>query len=148
MDVSSLSVSGTAMNHAKINSNFYIETGEMRSADYDPQSWGFDKALMCESLRTLPPLLCWYPKRGTTKTWTSFCDSFRIKTFLYYSALLDGNFLAIGSHDNYIYIYAVAENGRKYSRVGKCSVSAFFHSSLLRMDFIQKFTTSESVSVH
>lgn len=36
---------------------------------------------------------------------------------------LDGNFLAIGSHDNYIYIYAVAENGRKYSRVGKCSVS-------------------------
>lgn len=36
---------------------------------------------------------------------------------------LDGNFLAIGSHDNYIYVYAVAENGRKYSRVGKCSVS-------------------------
>uniref|UniRef100_A0A7N6BJD2 HELP domain-containing protein n=1 Tax=Anabas testudineus TaxID=64144 RepID=A0A7N6BJD2_ANATE len=35
----------------------------------------------------------------------------------------DGNFLAIGSHDNYIYVYAVAENGRKYSRVGKCSVS-------------------------
>uniref|UniRef100_A0A668AJY9 EMAP like 1 n=1 Tax=Myripristis murdjan TaxID=586833 RepID=A0A668AJY9_9TELE len=34
----------------------------------------------------------------------------------------DGNFLAIGSHDNYIYIYAVAENGRKYSRVGKCSL--------------------------
>lgn len=39
---------------------------------------------------------------------------------------LDGNFLAIGSHDNYIYIYAVAENGRKYSRVGKCSVSSVF----------------------
>lgn len=37
---------------------------------------------------------------------------------------LDGNFLAIGSHDNYIYVYAVAENGRKYSRVGKCSVSS------------------------
>lgn len=35
----------------------------------------------------------------------------------------DGNFLAIGSHDSYIYIYAVSENGRKYSRVGKCSVS-------------------------
>ncbi|CAB1334876.1 unnamed protein product, partial [Coregonus sp. 'balchen'] len=32
----------------------------------------------------------------------------------------DGNFLAIGSHDNYIYIYAVGESGRKYSRVGKC----------------------------
>uniref|UniRef100_A0A4W5RKW8 EMAP like 1 n=1 Tax=Hucho hucho TaxID=62062 RepID=A0A4W5RKW8_9TELE len=34
----------------------------------------------------------------------------------------DGNFLAIGSHDNYIYIYAVGESGRKYSRVGKCSI--------------------------
>uniref|UniRef100_A0A8C7RKG9 EMAP like 1 n=1 Tax=Oncorhynchus mykiss TaxID=8022 RepID=A0A8C7RKG9_ONCMY len=33
----------------------------------------------------------------------------------------DGNFLAIGSHDNYIYIYAVGESGRKYGRVGKCS---------------------------
>lgn len=38
----------------------------------------------------------------------------------------DGNFLAIGSHDSYIYIYAVAENGRKYSRVGKCSVGTCF----------------------
>lgn len=40
----------------------------------------------------------------------------------------DGNFLAIGSHDNYIYIYAVAENGRKYSRVGKCSVSTCIYA--------------------
>lgn len=45
--------------------------------------------------------------------------------FLFY---LDGNFLAIGSHDNYIYIYAVAENGRKYSRVGKCSVSTCIYA--------------------
>lgn len=37
---------------------------------------------------------------------------------------LDGSFLAVASHDNYVYIYAVMENGRKYSRVGKCSVSA------------------------
>lgn len=36
----------------------------------------------------------------------------------------DGNFLAIGSHDNCIYIYGVSDNGRKYTRVGKCSVSA------------------------
>lgn len=36
---------------------------------------------------------------------------------------LDGNFLAVASHDNFIYIYAVTENGRKYSRVGKCTVS-------------------------
>lgn len=36
---------------------------------------------------------------------------------------VDGNFLAIGSHDNCIYIYGVSDNGRKYTRVGKCSVS-------------------------
>lgn len=36
---------------------------------------------------------------------------------------LDGNFLAVSSHDNFVYIYAVTENGRKYSRVGKCTVS-------------------------
>lgn len=38
--------------------------------------------------------------------------------------VVDGNFLAIGSHDNCIYIYGVSDNGRKYTRVGKCSVSA------------------------
>ncbi|XP_034024391.1 echinoderm microtubule-associated protein-like 2 isoform X2 [Thalassophryne amazonica] len=32
----------------------------------------------------------------------------------------DGNFLAVASHDNFVYIYAVTENGRKYTRVGKC----------------------------
>ncbi|XP_038142176.1 echinoderm microtubule-associated protein-like 1 isoform X6 [Cyprinodon tularosa] len=42
----------------------------------------------------------------------------------------DGNFMAIGSHDNYIYIYAVAENGRKYSRVGKCSGHSSFITHL------------------
>ncbi|XP_049595381.1 echinoderm microtubule-associated protein-like 1 isoform X6 [Syngnathus scovelli] len=42
----------------------------------------------------------------------------------------DGNFLAIGSHDSYIYIYAVAENGRKYSRVGKCSGHSSFITHL------------------
>uniref|UniRef100_A0A671YNV0 EMAP like 1 n=1 Tax=Sparus aurata TaxID=8175 RepID=A0A671YNV0_SPAAU len=42
----------------------------------------------------------------------------------------DGNFLVIGSHDNYIYIYAVAENGRKYSRVGKCSGHSSFITHL------------------
>uniref|UniRef100_W5NC28 EMAP like 1 n=1 Tax=Lepisosteus oculatus TaxID=7918 RepID=W5NC28_LEPOC len=42
----------------------------------------------------------------------------------------DGNFLAIGSHDNYIYIYGVNENGRKYSRVGKCSGHSSFITHL------------------
>ncbi|XP_038641850.1 echinoderm microtubule-associated protein-like 2 isoform X3 [Scyliorhinus canicula] len=42
----------------------------------------------------------------------------------------DGNFLAIGSHDNYVYIYAVAENGRKYNRVGRCSGHSSFVTHL------------------
>lgn len=33
----------------------------------------------------------------------------------------DGSLLAVGSHDNFIYLYNVSEKGRKYSRYGKCS---------------------------
>lgn len=36
--------------------------------------------------------------------------------------------MAIGSHDNCIYIYGVSDNGRKYTRVGKCSVGALLFS--------------------
>ncbi|XP_038141876.1 echinoderm microtubule-associated protein-like 2 isoform X2 [Cyprinodon tularosa] len=42
----------------------------------------------------------------------------------------DGNFLAVGSHDNFVYIYAVSENGRKYSRVGKCTGHSSFVTHL------------------
>ncbi|ETE66193.1 Echinoderm microtubule-associated protein-like 1, partial [Ophiophagus hannah] len=42
----------------------------------------------------------------------------------------DGNFLAIGSHDNCIYIYSVSDNGRKYSRIGKCSGHSSFITHL------------------
>lgn len=35
----------------------------------------------------------------------------------------DGNLLAIGSRDNYIYVYQVTDDGRRYSRVGRCMVS-------------------------
>ncbi|TSK42137.1 Echinoderm microtubule-associated protein-like 4 [Bagarius yarrelli] len=35
---------------------------------------------------------------------------------------VDGALLAVGSHDNFIYLYTVSDNGRKYSRYGKCSV--------------------------
>ncbi|XP_041090623.1 echinoderm microtubule-associated protein-like 2 isoform X1 [Polyodon spathula] len=42
----------------------------------------------------------------------------------------DGNYLAVGSHDNFIYIYAVTENGKKYSRVGKCTGHSSFVTHL------------------
>nr|XP_033469193.1 echinoderm microtubule-associated protein-like 4 isoform X1 [Epinephelus lanceolatus] len=34
---------------------------------------------------------------------------------------VDGSLLAVGSHDNFIYLYTVSERGRKYSRYGKCT---------------------------
>ncbi|XP_041107594.1 echinoderm microtubule-associated protein-like 4 [Polyodon spathula] len=34
---------------------------------------------------------------------------------------IDGSLLAVGSHDNFIYLYTVSENGKKYSRSGKCT---------------------------
>ncbi|XP_056147319.1 echinoderm microtubule-associated protein-like 4 [Lampris incognitus] len=34
---------------------------------------------------------------------------------------VDGTLLAVGSHDNFIYLYTVGDKGRKYSRYGKCS---------------------------
>uniref|UniRef100_A0A3P9A660 EMAP like 4 n=1 Tax=Esox lucius TaxID=8010 RepID=A0A3P9A660_ESOLU len=33
---------------------------------------------------------------------------------------VDGTLLAVGSHDNFIYLYTVSEKGRKYTRFGKC----------------------------
>lgn len=41
----------------------------------------------------------------------------------------DGSLLAVGSHDNFIYLYTVSERGRKYSRYGKCTVSAAISST-------------------
>lgn len=35
----------------------------------------------------------------------------------------DGAYLAVGSHDNLVYVYKVDQGGRKVSRLGKCSVS-------------------------
>nr|XP_038028208.1 echinoderm microtubule-associated protein-like 3 isoform X10 [Anas platyrhynchos] len=42
----------------------------------------------------------------------------------------DGSFLAIGSHDNVIYIYSVAEGGRKYTRFGRCTGHSSFITHL------------------
>uniref|UniRef100_A0A674DV67 EMAP like 3 n=1 Tax=Salmo trutta TaxID=8032 RepID=A0A674DV67_SALTR len=42
----------------------------------------------------------------------------------------DGSFLAVGSHDNFIYIYNVTESGRRYSRYGKCNGHSSFITHL------------------
>ncbi|XP_064158162.1 echinoderm microtubule-associated protein-like 2 [Anguilla rostrata] len=42
----------------------------------------------------------------------------------------DGAYLAVKSHDNFVYIYAVTENGRKYSRAGKCTGHSSFVTHL------------------
>ncbi|XP_072840334.2 echinoderm microtubule-associated protein-like 3 isoform X1 [Pogona vitticeps] len=42
----------------------------------------------------------------------------------------DGDFLAIGSHDNFIYIYSVEECGHKYTRLGRCTGHSSFITHL------------------
>ncbi|XP_067011712.2 echinoderm microtubule-associated protein-like 2 isoform X2 [Anabrus simplex] len=42
----------------------------------------------------------------------------------------NGNLIALGSRDNNIYIYQVAEEGRKYSRVGRCTGHSSFITHL------------------
>ncbi|XP_028988915.1 echinoderm microtubule-associated protein-like 3 isoform X1 [Betta splendens] len=42
----------------------------------------------------------------------------------------DGSFLAVGSHDNFIYIYSVTESGRRYARFGKCNGHSSFITHL------------------
>ena len=78
------------------------------------------------SLPPLPSALLSHPVHRETSPGSTTPTTSRSHLLL--SSYLDGNFLAIGSHDNYIYIYAVAEQGRKYGRVGKCSVSHVINS--------------------
>ncbi|KAK7176880.1 hypothetical protein R3I93_000965 [Phoxinus phoxinus] len=42
----------------------------------------------------------------------------------------DGSFLAVGSHDNFIYIYNVTDGGRRYMRFGKCTGHSSFITHL------------------
>ncbi|KAG7495720.1 echinoderm microtubule-associated protein-like 3 isoform X1 [Solea senegalensis] len=42
----------------------------------------------------------------------------------------DGSFLAVGSHDNFIYIYTVTDSGRRYTRFGKCNGHSSFITHL------------------
>lgn len=37
---------------------------------------------------------------------------------------VDGSMVALGSRDNQIYIYQVSDDGLKYNRVGRCTVSS------------------------
>ncbi|CAO2626693.1 Echinoderm microtubule-associated protein-like 2 [Lemmus lemmus] len=49
----------------------------------------------------------------------------------------DGAYLAVGSHDNLVYVYTVDQGGRKVSRLGKCSG----HSSFItHLDWAQDST--------
>lgn len=52
---------------------------------------------------------------------TRVCEAIRVRGPPRVPA--DGAFLAIGSHDNVIYIYSVTEEGRRYNRFGRCTVS-------------------------
>jgi WD40 repeat protein len=47
----------------------------------------------------------------------------------------DGQLLALGSRDNYIYIYQVTDGAKHYTRLGRCTVS--FGRSMVNI-----FTTS------
>ncbi|KAF7644274.1 hypothetical protein LDENG_00224800 [Lucifuga dentata] len=42
----------------------------------------------------------------------------------------DGSFLAVGSHDNFIYIYSVTDGGRRYVRFGRCNGHSSFITHL------------------
>ncbi|XP_042903129.1 echinoderm microtubule-associated protein-like 2 isoform X6 [Parasteatoda tepidariorum] len=42
----------------------------------------------------------------------------------------DGRFLAVGSHDNYIYVYQVDDECKKYNRIGRCMGHSSFITHL------------------
>uniref|UniRef100_A0A8C4RAU6 Uncharacterized protein n=1 Tax=Eptatretus burgeri TaxID=7764 RepID=A0A8C4RAU6_EPTBU len=42
----------------------------------------------------------------------------------------DGSMLAIGSHENFIFLYSVMESGRRYARMGKCTGHSSFITHL------------------
>uniref|UniRef100_A0A671NGP4 Echinoderm microtubule-associated protein-like 4 n=1 Tax=Sinocyclocheilus anshuiensis TaxID=1608454 RepID=A0A671NGP4_9TELE len=47
---------------------------------------------------------------------------------------LDGTLLAVGSHDNFIYLYTVSDKGRKYSRYGKCTGDDLKHLPCVKIN--------------
>ncbi|OXB61984.1 hypothetical protein ASZ78_002629 [Callipepla squamata] len=66
------------------------------------------------------PLSRWFVLDAETRDLVSIhTDGNEQLSVMRYS--VDGTLLAVGSHDNFIYLYIVTENGRKYSRHGKCT---------------------------
>uniref|UniRef100_A0A8B9QEP2 Echinoderm microtubule-associated protein-like 4 n=1 Tax=Apteryx owenii TaxID=8824 RepID=A0A8B9QEP2_APTOW len=66
------------------------------------------------------PLSRWFVLDAETRDLVSIhTDGNEQLSVMRYS--VDGTLLAVGSHDNFIYLYVVTENGRKYSRYGKCT---------------------------
>ncbi|KAM9294651.1 echinoderm microtubule-associated protein-like 1 [Gastrophryne carolinensis] len=111
--------------------NFVLQgtlSGDFTSITQDPaQSAGFHPSGSVVAIGTLTGR--WFVLDTESKDLvTVHTDGNEQLSVMCYSP--DGNFLAIGSHDNYIYIYAVSENGRKYSRIGKCSGHSSFITHL------------------
>lgn len=56
----------------------------------------------------------------------------------------DGQLLALGSRDNYIYIYQVTDGAKHYTRLGRCTVSS---SQSMGYFFILFFLTSSNTCI-
>ncbi|XP_058015918.1 echinoderm microtubule-associated protein-like 3 isoform X4 [Ahaetulla prasina] len=64
----------------------------------------------------------------TRQVLSSYTDGNEQLSVVRYSP--DGEFLAIGSHDNFIYIYSVEEKEHKYTRFGRCTGHSSFITHL------------------
>uniref|UniRef100_A0A670JN19 EMAP like 3 n=1 Tax=Podarcis muralis TaxID=64176 RepID=A0A670JN19_PODMU len=64
----------------------------------------------------------------TQQVLSSYIDGNEQLSVVRYSP--DGEFLAIGSHDNFIYIYSVEDSGHKYTRFGRCTGHSSFITHL------------------
>ncbi|TRY85641.1 hypothetical protein DNTS_008799 [Danionella cerebrum] len=71
-------------------------------------------------LTSIPAALWWYVLDAETRDLIAIhTDGNEQLSVMRFS--VDGTLLAVGSHDNFIYLYTVSDKGRKYSRYGKCT---------------------------
>lgn len=60
----------------------------------------------------------------------------------------NGNMVAIGSRDNYIYIYQVSDASARYSKVGRCVVRVTFCTTTnFSFEYLRKFISAGDVFV-